>query len=253
VALRKGALREALKESTMALELLQKDPDPRSIGQLFLDVASIFAHMGGEVRQEARTWLDRGVEKLSALGDWGEVSRGYALLGELISETRPQEGLEFLLKSREFAEQAHEPRWLARTLLRTVPLRVALGEVEVAERENQEALRLLERNDDPVGRILFEMNQGLFAERRGEDGTAPRQYETAQELADHFHQPEEAAECHFRLARLFLLRGDWKRSAEQFNRSKRLEYATLRPGAARRFREFEREIDRLRKAAAPSG
>ena len=202
IAFHSGEYREALEEEMQALDLLQQANDPQVLGRLCTDIGNSFSMLGEDLRSEAVAWYERAIDHLVEVGDWVEVARAHLNLGITLGEVEPGEGLEQLARAREYAERAHELRLAGWALFSGVEMRLALGQLETAEWENQQAGRLLDRADDPLGSQQVEMNAGLIHERRGqweEAETSFRQLiERAQSLAVH----PEIAESEFHLARL---------------------------------------------------
>jgi tetratricopeptide (TPR) repeat protein len=253
VALQRGAYREALDEGMAALDLLQQSEDPRLLGRLCIDIGDAFSHLDPEVRDEAVLWFQRAIDRLTAVSDWVEVARAYLHVGELIGETQPTDGLERLARAREYAERGHEPRWAAWALLTGVGLRLALGEVDEAERDNEQARRLLGRGDDPLARLRAEINNGQIAERRGQWEEAEASYERAREQAKTLDLAAEGAESHYLLARLWFKTRDLARAREAFEAAAHARLPTLIPSLAADFAHLGRQIGTAAEPGALDG
>ncbi len=186
VAFHRGAYREALDESMRALEAVGERRDPRLIGELSIDIGNSFALLGPDVRSEALHWYDRAIERLTPVRDWVELSRAYHNLGVAVGESHPQDGLDQLERAREMGDRAHDPRSVGRSLLSGVELRLALGQLEEAARDNEQAGRLLERLADELGLEQVEVNRGLIAEKLGQWEDAERAFEKAIEISRRF-------------------------------------------------------------------
>lgn len=243
VALQRGAYREALDEGMAALDLLRRSEDPRILGRLCIDIGDAFSHLDPEVRDEAVRWFERAIERLTAVSDWVEIARAHLHLGEYLGETRPDDGLEHLARAREYAERGHEPRWAAWALLTGVDLRLALGEVEEAERDNEQARRLLGRADDPLARLRAVVNNGAIAERRGQWGEAETSYQEALGTAVSLDLAAEAAGAHFHLAQLWYKTRDLGRAREAFEAATHGRLPTLVPALAPAFAELGRHLN----------
>ncbi|MCI4330915.1 MAG: hypothetical protein L3K19_03600 [Thermoplasmata archaeon] len=251
VALQRGAYREALDEGMTALDLLQQSDDPRVLGRLCIDIGDAFSHLDPEVRDEAVLWFQRAIERLTAVSDWVEVARAYLHLGEFIGESQPGDGLEHLARAREHAERGHEARWAAWALLTGVDLRLALGEVEEAERDNEQARRLLGRGDDPLARLRAEVNNGQIAERRGQWEEAEASYQKARDQAKNLELAAEGAAVQFHLARLWLKTRDLPRAREAYQSAVHARLPTLIPSLAGAFAELGRQISSASEVAGP--
>ena len=174
VSFARGAYREALDESMLALDILSESHDLRILGRLYIDIGNSFAMLGPEVREDAIQWYQRAIDRLREVGDWPEISRAYHNLAIAVGESRPAEGLEYLEQARAYAERGHEARSVAWALLTGVEMRLAMGQVEEAQRDNEQAGRLFERMSYELGLQQVQMNRGLISEKHGQWDDAER-------------------------------------------------------------------------------
>ncbi|HZY70909.1 MAG TPA: tetratricopeptide repeat protein [Thermoplasmata archaeon] len=238
----RGEYREALEEGLAALDLLRDSPDERVLGRLCTDIGNAFASLGPEMATEADAWYRRAIAHLEAVDDWVELARAYHNLGAMLGDARPQAGLEQLERARQYAERAHDRRWTAWTLFTGVEMRLAVGQTEEAERDNQQARGLLERSGDPVGLQQVARNRGLIAERRGEWEEAEAAYREALDRAERAGVPPEVADSHFALARLHYKLRNFSAAREHLEAARRGRLTQYRPARARAFRELERTL-----------
>ena len=242
IAFHRGAYREALDEAVLALDLLEKFHDSRTLGRLCIDIGNAFSMLGAEVHDDAADWYRRAIARLSEVGDWTEVSRAYLNLASLVGQTRPAEGLERLAEGREFAERAHEPRWVAWGLAMGVEFRLRLGQVEEAERDNQQAKRLLERAPDPLGLQQVLANGGLIGEKRGQWEEAEESYLAALAKAEELGLLAEAAQANYCLARLRFKTRDLAGARAAYAKAVAARFGELNPPYARAFDELGQQI-----------
>jgi len=252
VAFHRGAYREALDESMRSLEAIGDLRDPRLIGELSIDIGNSFALLGPEVRAEAIQWYERAIERLTRVGDWVELSRAYHNLGVAVGEAHPQDGLEYLERAREMGDRAHDTRSIGRALLSGVELRLALGQLEEATRDNEQAGRLLQRLADELGLEQVEVNRGLIAEKQGQWEDAERFYEKAIEACRRFHLRADEAEVYFYLARLRFKTRDLEGARHALRAAANLGVADLRPNLAPGFDELRHQLDQAGDARAPT-
>ncbi len=244
IAFQRGAYRDALDESMRALELFGPQADPRLSGRLAIDIGNSFALLGPEVHSVAIEWYERAVERLTQAGDWAELSRAYHNLGVAVGEDRPEDGLEYLERARDAGERAHDPRSAGRALLSGVEMRLALGQLEEAERDNEQAGRLLDRLTDELGLELVEVNRGQIDERRGQWEDAERAYERAAEICRRFHLPADESEVEFHLARLRFKTRDFDGARRALRLAANLGLTELRPALADAFDTLKRQLER---------
>ena len=248
MAFHRGAYREALDESMRSLDALGDLRDPRLIGELSIDIGNSFALLGPEVNSEAIAWYERAIDRLTLAGDWVELSRAYHNLGVSLGEQHPQEGLEQLERAREMGERAHDPRSVGRALLSGVELRLQLGQLEEATRDNEQAGRLLERLADELGLEQVAMNRGLVAEKQGQWEDAERAYEKAIEATRRFRLRADEAEVYLYLARLRSKTRDLDGARLALTAALNLGIVDLKPALAPLVEELRRTLG---TAAAP--
>lgn len=252
VAFHGGAYREALDEAIQALDLLQQGNDVRTMGRLCVDIGNAFAMLGPEVEEESAAWYQRAIDRLGEAGDWAEVARAYLNLASLIGQNRPRDGLEYLVKGREVAERGHEPRWAGWGLAMGVEMRLQLGQVEEAERDNQQAKRFLERAGDALGLQQVVANAGLIGEKRAQWEDAELSYRAAIEQAEKLGLAAESAQASFYLARLLYKTRNLDGARAAYRRALEADLPRLNPPAAKPFRELGRLLEASGDADAPA-
>lgn len=243
IAFHRGAYRDALDEAIRALDLLQQTGDGRTLGRLCVDIGNAFAMLGPEVRDDGAAWYRKAIDRLVEAGDWSEVARAYMNLAALIGPSRPIDGLEALEKGREFADRAHEPRWSGWGLALGVEMRLQLGQVEEAERDNQAARRLLERASDVLGAHQLLANEGLIAERRGQWEDAEKAFRASIAKAHEHGLTAEAAQSEFFLARLLFKTRDLTGARTAYDKALAAGITSLNPPAAQAFAELGRQLE----------
>jgi tetratricopeptide (TPR) repeat protein len=229
IAFAHGTYREALDESMQALEILSETRDVRILGRLCIDIGNSFSMLGPDVREEAIQWYQRAIDRLREVGDWPEISRAYHNLAIAVGETRPAEGLEYLEQARAYAERGHESRSVAWSLLTGVEMRLALGQVEEAQRDNEQAGRLFERMTDEMGLQQVQMNRGLIGEKHGQWDDAERSY-------------RRAVESEYHLARLLFKTRNLPEARTAYQVALRLDLPKLKPSLTEAFTELGRQL-----------
>jgi len=242
VAFQRGAYRDSLEESMRALDLIPERADPRLLARISTDFGNAFSLLGPEVREVAIEWFERATERLLGTGDWVELARAYHNLGVSVGETRPQDGLEYLERAQQAGERAHDARATSRALISSVELRLALGQIEEAERDNEQVARLLEHVTDELAREQVEINRGLIAERRAQWEEAEHAFENAVEMCRRFQLPADEAEAAFYLARLRYKTRDLEGARRAYAVASDLGLAELRPHLGAAFRELAHQL-----------
>ncbi len=242
IAFQRGDFTGALDENMYALELLEGNRDDRLMGALAIEMGNSFAQLGPQVKSISIEWYERAIRHLTAAADWVELSRAYHNLGVAVGEAHPQDGLDNLAKAREAAERGHDARSAGWTLLTGVEMRLSLGQFDEAERDNDQAARLLGRVADPLGLEQVELNRGEIAERRGQWDESERAYLEAVDRCRKFSLGADEAEALYRLARLRTKTRNWAGARDAFERSDRLGLPEVRPNLAAAFQELRRTI-----------
>ena len=249
IAFRRGAYRESVDECMQALDLLEANEDPRPLGSLAIDLGNAFSELGPDVRDVSTAWYERAIGLLGRAGDEDELARAYLNLGTSLGEQRPQDGLECLEKAAAAATVAHDGRTAARALVASAEMQLSLGQIDDAERDNEQVGRLLEHTSDELGRGWVESVRGLIAERRGLWEEAERAFETALEICRRHELPADEAEAAFRLARLRYKTRDLEGARRAYTVASDLGLPELRPILTAQFVELGAQLG----AAAPSG
>ncbi|MGD0587372.1 MAG: tetratricopeptide repeat protein [Thermoplasmata archaeon] len=242
VAFQRGAYRESLEECQRALDLIGTEEVEPFLGRLAIDIGNAFALLGPDVRDIATEWYAHGIERLERVGDWIELSRGLHNLGVLTGEVRPQDGLDYLEKAQQAAERGHDTRAMGRALTSSVELLLALGQLEEAERNNEQVARLLEHLSDELGREQVEVNRGQIAERRGQWEDAEHAYEKAVETCRRLQLSGDEAEAMFHLARLRYKTRDLEGARRAYATAVELNLTELRPQHAPAFLELGHQL-----------
>jgi len=251
IAFQRGHYREALDETMKALEALPPGTDPTARGRLSIDLGNTFALLGDEVRPIAVEWYQRAVERLRAAQNWTELARALHHLGTTVGETRPDEGLELLERAREAATQGHDPRAIGRSLLSGVELRIALGQLEEAERDNNQAGRLLEGLSDALGSEQVTLNRGRIAEKRGHWEDAALAYLRAADAARNLGLSADEADAQLYLARLRFKNHDVDGARAAFDRATELKVTELSPRLDRAYSELRQQLGRATDKGGP--
>ncbi len=242
VAFQQGAYRDSLEEGMRALDALPDSAPPGIVGRLSIDIGNAFAMLGDEVRDVAIEWYQRAADRLQAAPDTTELARALHNLGVTVGEVRPSEGLELLAQTREVAERIHDTRALGRALLSGVEMRLALGQVEEAERDNEQAGRLLERLADGLGLEQVLLNRGLIAERAGQWDDAAASYDRAAAMARANHIAADEAEAVFHLARLRYKTRDLAGARAAFDAATALKVTELSPRLTAAYDQLRRDL-----------
>ena len=243
LAFARGAYSESLEENMRSLDLLEGNRDPHLMGLLSIDLGNSFALLGPEGRPIAVEWYEHAIQRLLNTGDWVELSRAYHNLAVAVGESHPQDGLEYLARAREAAERSHDARSVGWSLLSGVEMRLALGQLEEAGRDTEQAARTFAHLSDNLGLEQVDLNRGEIAERRGQWEDSEHAYLAAIEQCRKFGLEADEAEVQFRLARLLSKTRDWDRARDAFETAERLGLVKVRPNLVPAFEQLRRTLE----------
>jgi tetratricopeptide (TPR) repeat protein len=250
---RRGAYRDSVEQCMQALDLARgATEDPLLIGSIAIELGNAFSELGPEVRDVAIAWYERAVDLLRPTGDLAELARAYLNLGVDVGEARPQDGIEILEKAQQAYERARDARGVARALVATAELRLSIGQIDEAERDNEHVGHILEHLADELGRAWVEANRGLIAERRGLWEEAERAFERDVELCRKFQLPGDEAEGAFYLARLRYKTRDLDGARQAFAIATDLDIVNLRPHLAEPYLELGQQLGIVPAASPPA-
>jgi tetratricopeptide (TPR) repeat protein len=243
ISFQRGRYQEALEEGMLALDLLQRSDDRRTQGALSVDLGNTFRRLDPELLPESVAWYDRAIQHLEAAGDAAGLAEAFLERGRALATARPVEALDDLATSRGWADRARDPLASALALLEGVPIRLVLGQVDEAERDNQLADSLLEPMEAPEPKERARLNAGLLREREGQWEAAEAAYREAIERAQRRQDPGAQAEAQFCLARLCLKTRDLEKAKGAYLAAAGLHLTELRPGLEPAFAELGRQLE----------
>lgn len=239
----RGRFQEALDEGMLALELLRHTSDDAALGALSVDLGNTFRELDPMLLDEAVAWYDRGLEQLVRARDDRGIALAHLERGRALAGRRPIEALDDLAKSRAAADRLHDPVATAWALLEGVPIRLLLGHIAEAERDNQLAESLLKPVDAPEARMRVRIQSGLLREREGRWEEAERAYRQVVDSAARRQDPAAQAEAQFFLARLYAKTRDLERARTAYLEAARLKLPRVRRALAPAFEELGRQLE----------
>jgi tetratricopeptide (TPR) repeat protein len=230
----RGNYTRAAEDADKAVRLLERETDPRGLGSALVDLGNVLATSANPAsRERARRSYRRAIEILQQLRDPSEVSRAFNNLGVTwLDEDRPEEALEAFLEARKYADLAHDRRRLAWALFNSVEAYLKLGQMDEAERINNEARTLAEQIGDRIALIQVGLNDGIISESCLELESAERSYQEAAELCRRLGREVELSEMELRLANLYLGSGQMGKAREALARAEEHNVDVYRPNLA---------------------
>jgi tetratricopeptide (TPR) repeat protein len=242
LAFEAGEYTTVLDEAMLALDLLQRTADRVAVGECCIDIALAFLNLGPDVQDEALLWFRRGVEILRASPDELATVRALSQLALAAGRRDPQEALDHLSEARAIALKRSATAWVARTHLQGTEFLLQLGRPDEAENEYRQAVRLLERVNEPKAHVGAALSRGMIAERRGQWEEAAQAFREASELATSQGLAADHAEAEFRRARLLWKTHDLAGARAAFRAAVAAGFPRLVPRFAAAYAELRRDL-----------
>jgi tetratricopeptide (TPR) repeat protein len=220
VAFKLGEFEIGRTEIETTLAFLDPEEDARDVGRCYIDLGNAYSGMDNPVDQALSfDCFHKALKTLEPLHDYKELFRAHNNLAVAFGVEHPREAIDELNKARVCAEKAKNRRDVGWTFFNGVELYLVLGEVEKAERDNEEAYRVLSKMNDPMAMQQIAMNRGLIAHYRKAYPAAEKEYIESTRMAEGLGYPNGLAEMYLRLSILY---ADWDRREEALSYLARL-------------------------------
>jgi hypothetical protein len=211
-AYRSGNLETGRKEIETALQLLTPGEDPRLMAGCYIDKGNI--HSGITSPEEQAKSIESyrmAINILEPLKDYRELARAHMNLAITMMPDRAGEAVEEIERARVCSEKAMDKRGLGWRLFNGVEMFMAVGRVEEAERDNEEAGRILSKLNDPVGVQQVALNRGILAQHRKSYEESERAYIGSLKMAEKLDYRQVITEV---LVHLALLYAEWGKNED---------------------------------------
>jgi tetratricopeptide (TPR) repeat protein len=211
-AYRIGQLDVGRKEIEATLALLAPGEDPKLMAGCYIDKGNI--HSGVADPEEQAKSIEsyrKAIQILEPLRDYRELARAHMNLAIAMMPTRASEAVEEIEKARSCSEKTKDRRGLAWRLFNGVEMFLAVGRVEEAMRDNEEAGKILSQLNDPVGVQQVALNRGILAQYRKSYEESEKAYLGALKMAEQLGYPPVLVEVLIHLAMMY---ADWGKDAD---------------------------------------
>jgi tetratricopeptide (TPR) repeat protein len=207
-----GQVEVARKEIETTLGYLDVEKDAKEVARCYIEFGNILSIMPDpEEMNKAIEYYQKAIQRLEPLHDYPELGRAHNNLAVALGTAHPREALKELTESRICAEKSKDRHSVGWALFNSVELHLALGEEEQAARNNEEAMRILSKYDDPVAMQHITLNEGILAHHRKAYEESERAYLGSLKLAESLGYPPDVVEVLRYMAEMY---ADWGKNEE---------------------------------------
>jgi tetratricopeptide (TPR) repeat protein len=244
-AYREGLLEIGRKEIEATIGLLDPVTDAKELARCYIDFGNVCSESKDPVEHEKSfIYYRKAVQKLEELHDYIELARAHNNLALALMPEHPHEAMEEIKMARSYSERTKDRRGLGWWLFNSVEIRLALGEVEEAERDNEEAGKILSLLGDSVGIQQIAMNKGIIAQYRGSYEEAERAYLRALDMAEKLGYPLQVVEVLVHLASTHAACGRKEEAAKAVWRIQELGEDRVYPSLRSVYKELKENFGR---------
>jgi tetratricopeptide (TPR) repeat protein len=211
-AFKEGSYDIAKKEIETTLRYFDPEKDIRDLAVCYIDLGNVYSE-GGEPGgvEKALDYYRRAISTIEPIHDYHELSRAHNNLAITLMPAHPQEAKEEIKKAQEYSEKAKDRRGLGWRLFNSVDICLALGQVDEAVRDNEEAGKILSLLNDPFGVEQVALNKGIIAQYRKSFEESEKEYLAALKRAEALGYPPVVTEVLIHMAMMYF---EWGRKEE---------------------------------------
>jgi tetratricopeptide (TPR) repeat protein len=204
---RDGQLEAGRREIEATIQLLDPEKDAKEVGSCYIDLGNISSSADATNNQtKAIESYKMAIEILEPLHDYNGLARAHNNLALALMPDHPGEALGEIVKARAYSEKTKNRRDLGWRLFNSVEIHLALGMVDEATRDNEEAGKILSLLNDPMGKQQVALNHGIIAHYRRSYEEAERAYLRSLKQSQELGYPQVVVET---LVHLAILYADW--------------------------------------------
>jgi tetratricopeptide (TPR) repeat protein len=220
---RAGQYEVGRKEIEAAIALLTPGEDDGEIAICYIDLGNIVSEISSERDPgKALEIYKKAIQVLESLHDYNELARALNNYALALMPDRPQEALEGIMKARAVSKMAEDRRGLGWWLFNSVEIRLALGQVEEAIRDNEEAGKILTLLNDAFGIQQVALNQGIIAQHRKSFEESERAYMESAKRAEKLGYSVVLVEVLVHSAMMYAEWGKKEEAAREISRIQKL-------------------------------
>jgi tetratricopeptide (TPR) repeat protein len=219
-AYKEGQFEVTKREIEATLKFLDPEKDARDVARCYIDLGNIYTGMTDESEQaRGIEFFHKAIQALEKLHDYRELARAHNNLAMALMPAHPAEAMEEIMKARTFSEKAKDRRGVGWRLYNSVEIFLALGKVDEATRNNDEAGKILSLLNDRIGIQQVVLNNGILAQYRKSYDEAERAYLEALRLAEDLGYYPKLVEARIRLGTLY---ADWGKKEDALKEISRI-------------------------------
>jgi tetratricopeptide (TPR) repeat protein len=243
-AYREGQLEAGMKEIETTIGLLDPVKDAKEVASCYIDLGNI--RSGLDAPEEQMRSIDsyrKAIQILEPLHDFRELSRAHNNLAITLMPAHPEEAMKEIKMARAYAEKTKDRRSLGWRLFNGVEMHLALGSVEEAIRDNEEAGKILSLLNDPFGIEQVTLNEGIIAQYRKSYEESERAYVEALKLAEKLGYPQVLVETLVHFASMHVEWGKRQEAADEISRIQKLGEANVYATLKALYEKLKKQVD----------
>jgi tetratricopeptide (TPR) repeat protein len=209
VAWRIGDLRKAERHQRAVLDIAEREGTPLQLGHALVDVANTMVPRGGEAMAPALELYNRAVTLFDGAG--AESARSRVLMDRAYLEYAVglvDEAFRDIQEAISAAERSRSPIYLGYCLINMAQWYAELGQTDPARSALERGAAAVANLGDRLLHQQIMMTEGMIAEAEGRYDAAEVHYQEALAKARELHLASETSEMLYRMARLSARRGD---------------------------------------------
>jgi tetratricopeptide (TPR) repeat protein len=209
---RQGNLEDGRKEIEKTIELLDPVESAKEVAGCYIDLGNVYAEVDDPIEHlKTFEFYTKAIEILEPLHDYNELARAHNNLALAMMPDHAQEAIEHIMTARGISEKSKDRRGAGWWRFNSVEIRLALGQVEEAIQDNEEAGKILTLVTDPFGVQQVSLNRGIIAQHRKLNEEAEKAYLDSIRRAEALNYPSVIVETLVHLASLYL---EWGRKED---------------------------------------
>jgi tetratricopeptide (TPR) repeat protein len=211
-AFRDGQLEVGRRELEMTIQLLDPTENAKELARCYIDLGNIHSEIQEpDANTKSIGFYRKAIQALETLHDYPELARAHNNLALALMPARPTEAMEENKKARMYSEMTKDRRSMGWWCFNGVEIRLALGQIEEAIRDNEEADKILSLVNDPFGLQQVTLNKGIIAQYRKSYAESEKAYLESLKRAEKLGYVSVEVETRVHLASMYL---EWGKQAE---------------------------------------
>jgi tetratricopeptide (TPR) repeat protein len=211
-AFKEGRYDVAREEIEGTMGLLDPHKNAKDLAICYIDLGNVYSEGGypGGV-EKAIEFYRKAITTLETINDYRQLARAHNNLAITLMPDHPHEAKAEIKQAQSYSEKAKDRRGTGWRLFNSVDICLALGEIDEAVRDNEEAGRILSVLNDPFGVQQVTLNKGIIAQHRKSYEESEKAYINSLKRAESLGYPPVVVETLIHMALMYV---DWGKMDE---------------------------------------